>query len=40
MVSAAIHNAALFLAVAGVCFSFTVIVLCIASLADRFHRWL
>lgn len=39
MASAAIHNAALFVAVSGVCISLTVIVLCIASLFDKAHRW-
>lgn len=35
-----IHNAMLFVAVAGVCWSITVIILCIARLADKHHRWL
>lgn len=35
-----IHNAMLFVAIAGVTFSITLIILCIASLVDRHHRWL
>ena len=35
-----LYNAALFVAVSGVCFSITVIILCIARLFDRGHRWM
>ena len=35
-----IQNAMVFVAVAGICFSITVIILCVASLVDRHHRWM